>query len=128
MACSKSLKLAAVHWGAYLQIQKMFYLCYDYIRKARSTPTLFRHDVRPVTQLGAPTPRAVVQAFKASRTPPRLEMGAPLLDEKILNSEAAPVDANIMVAGEADNRGNYYIVQRLAFPKFPLVCILLEIA
>ena len=49
VAFSKSLKLAAVHWGAYLQIQKMIYLSFEYIRKARSTPTLFRYDVKPVT-------------------------------------------------------------------------------
>ncbi len=55
-------------------------------------------------------------------------MFASLLAVKFLYTEDAPVNADITVAGETDNRGNSYIVQRLACTKFPLVCILMEIA
>ena len=55
-------------------------------------------------------------------------MHASLLEVKVLYTEVAPVNADIRVAGETDNRGNCYNAQRLACKKFPLVCFLSEIA
>eukprot|EP00974_Lingulodinium_polyedra_P042081 4038837-Lingulodinium_polyedra.AAC.1 len=42
--------------------------------------------------------------------------------------EPAGAQANLLLAGAADNRGNAYVVGRVLTTKFPLICFLMEIA
>ena len=57
-----------------------------------------------------------------------LELFALLLAVKFLYRSDAADAAVFTIAGETDNRGNSYIVQKLSCTKFPLICVLREIA
>ena len=78
-----------------------------------------------ITPLNAPWAFSCGASFRAIAS---LELFASLLAVKFLYADDAADAAEIVLAGETDNRGNSFIVQRLACTKFPLVCILMELA